>query len=101
MKNIARIALGATALVCAAGGADAYTRHPSTAAERAQTKALNDQQLQLAKEENTGLAINASATGTDASAGLAANSATAATPATPVQQVDAGAARPAGSDPGR
>lgn len=84
MKNILTAALSATLLVCALGEAQAFTRHPSTVAERAQTKALNEQQLQLAKEENTGLAVNAS--GTTAAATM------------PVQQADAAATRPAGSD---
>ncbi|HZQ39974.1 MAG TPA: hypothetical protein VFA87_04245 [Rhizomicrobium sp.] len=59
MKLIWMAAIGATALVSLGGAADAFTHHPSTPAERAQTKALNEQQLQLAKQENTGLAINA------------------------------------------
>jgi hypothetical protein len=60
MKRI--LALSAAAFVGLIGGADAFTHHPSTPAERAQTRALNEQQLQLAKQENAGLAINADST---------------------------------------
>jgi len=87
MKNIWTITLGAVALIGVAGASQAYTHHPSTPVERAQTKALNDEQLQLAKEVNTGLAINASATAKDTSA-----------PPTPVQRINAdGTGAPASS----
>ena len=59
MRRIWIVALGAAALVSLEGPASAFTHHPSTPVERAQTKALNDQQLALAKQENVGLAINA------------------------------------------
>lgn len=89
MRSIRTIVLGAAALMCLAGSAQAYTHHPSTAAERAQTKALNEEQLQLAKQENASLALNANSTATDASAGMANNSPPAAAPTAPVQQANA------------
>ncbi len=49
MRSIRTVMLGAAALVCLAGGAQAFTHHPSTPKERAQTKALNDQQLNWRK----------------------------------------------------
>jgi hypothetical protein len=97
MKSIRTIVLGAAALVCVAGGAQAYTHHPSTPAERAQTKALNQEQLKEAQQENASLAMNTSSTATDASANMAANSPPAAAPTEPVQQPDT--PRPPGSDP--
>ena len=78
MKNIRTVALGACALACLAGGAQAYTHHPSTPAERAQTKALNEGQLQQAKQESATLGANASSTAADASTDMAANSPSAA-----------------------
>ncbi|HEX4118440.1 MAG TPA: hypothetical protein VHX99_06530 [Rhizomicrobium sp.] len=92
MKNIRTAALGAVALMCLAGGAQAYTHHPSTPAERAQTKALNEEQLKEAQQENANLAMNTSSTATDASANMAANS-------LPAANTDATLTRPPGSGP--
>ena len=86
MKRIRTAVLGAAALVCLAGGAQAYTHHPSTPAERAQTKALNKEQLKEAQQENASLAMNTNSTATDASANMAANSPPAPAPTAPVQQ---------------
>lgn len=99
--RIRTITLGTAALLSLASGAQAYTHHPSTPAERAQTKALNEEQLKLAEQENAGLAINANSTATDAAANMAANSPPAAAPTSPVQQANADAAltRPPGSGP--
>jgi hypothetical protein len=83
-----------------AGGAEAYTHHPSTPAERAQTRALNEEQLQLAQQENTGLAINANSAATDASQNMAANSPPAAAPTAPVQADTAANASASNSSPG-
>ena len=102
MRSIRTVMLGVGALICLAGGAQAFTHHPSTPKERAQTKALNEQQLQLAQEENTGLTINANSTASDASAGMAANSPPAAAPTAPVDEqanADAAAVKPPGSGP--
>jgi hypothetical protein len=85
MKRIRTAVLGAAALVCLAGGAQAYTHHPSTPAERAQTKALNEEQLKEAQQENASLAMNTNSAATDASANMAANSPPAAAPTAPVQ----------------
>jgi hypothetical protein len=85
--------------MCLAGGAQAFTHHPSTPAERAQTRALNEEQLKLAQQENAGLAMNANSTATDASADMAANAPPAAAPTAPVQQANADAVRPPGSGP--
>lgn len=97
MRRILIPALSAVVLAGLASGAEAYTHHPSTPAERAQTKALNEEQLQLAKQENPSLAANANSTATDESQNMAANSAPAAAPTAPVQQADT--PRPPGSDP--
>jgi hypothetical protein len=96
MKNIRTVALGAVALACLAGGAQAYTHHPSTPAERAQTKALNEEQLKEAQQESASLAMNTSSTATDASATMNDNSA-----AAPAKQAnpDATLTRPPGSGP--
>jgi len=67
MTCMRMVGAAAIALIGLAGGAQAFTHHPSTPAERAQTKALNEQQLQLAQQENTGLAINANSTTAGAS----------------------------------
>jgi type II secretory pathway component PulM len=99
MTRIRTIMLGATALLCLASGAQAYTRHPSTAAERAETKALNQEQLNQAQQQNTNLAMNIDASARDASAGMADNTPPAAAPTTPVQQADADGVRPPGSGP--
>jgi hypothetical protein len=85
--------------MCLAGGAQAFTHHPSTPAERAQTRALNEEQLKLAQQENAGLAMNANSTATDASADMAANAPPAAAPTAPVQQANVDAVRPPGSGP--
>jgi hypothetical protein len=99
MKNIRTVVLGAAALMCLAGGAQAFTHHPSTPAERAQTKALNEEQLKLAQQENASLAMNGTAT--DASANMADNSAPAAAPTSPIQHTDGDTPmmRPPGSGP--
>ena len=94
MKRILIPALSAIVFASLAGGAEAYTHHPSTPAERAQTKALNEQQLELAKQENTALSGSAA---TDASENLAVNAPPAAAPTAPVQQADT--PNPPGSDP--
>ena len=94
MRRILISALSAVAFVGLASGAEAYTHHPSTPAERAQTKALNEEQLQLAKQEN--VALNGS-TATDASEDLAVNAPPAAAPTAPVQQADT--PNPPGADP--
>lgn len=86
MHGVRMALTGAAALLCAAGNAQAFTHHPSTRAERAETRALNEQQLELAKDANATLALNASSTATDASAGMADNSPPAAAPTKPVQQ---------------
>lgn len=83
MTCMRMVAAATLALIGLGGGAQAFTHHPSTPAERAQTKALNEQQLQLAQQENTGLAINANST------------AAAASPSVPVE---AAATNAAGSD---
>jgi hypothetical protein len=85
--------------MCLAGGAQAYTHHPSTRAERAQTKALNEEQLKLAQQSNPDQAMNTNSTATDASADMAANSPPAAAPTAPVQQANADGVRPPGSGP--
>jgi len=85
MRSIRTVALGAAALVCLAGGAQAYTHHPSTPAERAQTKALNEEQLKLA-QDNASPAMSANSMAPDASADVAANT-------------DATMTRPPGSGP--
>jgi hypothetical protein len=59
--------------MCLAGGAQAYTHHPSTRAERAQTRALNEEQLKLAQQGNADQAMNTNSTAPDASADMAAN----------------------------
>ena len=89
MKSIRTIVLGAAALVCLAGGAQAYTHHPSTPAERAQTKALNEEQLKLAQDGNTGMAMNSNSMATDSSSDMAATS----------SNTDATLTRPPGSGP--
>ncbi len=73
MKNIPTMTLGAAALLCLVGGAQAYTHHPSTAAERAQTRALNEDQLKQAEQENASLGTSADAAATNQSANMAAN----------------------------
>ena len=85
MRSIRTVALGAAALMFLAGGAQAYTHHPSTSAERAQTKALNEEQLKLA-QDNASPATSANSMATDASADMAANA-------------DATMTRPPGSGP--
>jgi hypothetical protein len=76
MRSIRTVALGAASLMLLAGGAQAFTHHPSTRAERAQTKALNEEQLKLA-QENTSPAMSDSSMAPNASSGMA-NSAPAA-----------------------
>ncbi len=85
MRSTRTVALGAAALVCLASGAQAFTHHPSTKAERAQTKALNEEQLKLA-QGNADQAMNTNSVATDASADMAANT-------------DATMTRPPGSGP--
>lgn len=80
MKSIRIAALGA-ALVCLAGGAQAFTHHPSTAKERAQTKALNEQQLQLAQNQNADLTGSANASANTPAAGASASTEAEATTA--------------------
>jgi hypothetical protein len=58
--------------MCLAGGAQAFTHHPSTKAERAQTKALNEEQLKLA-QDNTSPAMSTSSMASGASADMAAS----------------------------
>jgi hypothetical protein len=72
MRSIRTVALGAAALMCLAGGAQAFTHHPSTKAERAQTKALNEEQLKLA-QDNTSPAMSTSSMASGASADMAAS----------------------------
>jgi hypothetical protein len=72
MRSIRTVALGAAALMCLAGGAQAFTHHPSTKAERAQTKALNEEQLKLA-QDNTSPAMSTSSMASSASADMAAS----------------------------
>jgi hypothetical protein len=72
MRNIRTVALGAAALMCLAGGAQAFTHHPSTRAERAQTKALNEEQLKLA-QDNTSPAMSTNSMAPSASADMAAS----------------------------
>ena len=85
MRSIRTVALGAAALMCLAGGAQAFTHHPSTRAERAQTKALNEEQLKLA-QDNASPAMSDSSMAPGASADMAANT-------------DATMTRPPGSGP--
>ena len=85
MNRILTAVVGTAALACLAGGAQAYTHHPSTPAERAQTRALNEQQLEEAQQENASLAMNTNSTATDASANMAANSPPAAAPTSTVE----------------
>ena len=99
MTRIQTIMLGAATLLCLASEAQAYTRHPSTAAERAETKALNQEQLNQAQQQNTNLAMNTNTSARDAAAGMADNTPPAAAPTTPVQQADADGVRPPGSGP--
>jgi hypothetical protein len=86
MNRFRTVVMSAAAIMCLAGGAQAYTHHPSTPAERAQTKALNEEQLKEAQQENASLAMNTNSAATDASANMAANSPPAAAPTAPVQQ---------------
>jgi hypothetical protein len=72
MRSIRTVVLGAAALMCLAGGAQAFTHHPSTKAERAQTKALNEEQLKLA-QDNTSPAMSTSSMASGASADMAAS----------------------------
>jgi len=73
MRSIRTVALGAAALMCLAGGAQAFTHHPSTKAELAQTTALNEEQLKLA-QDNASPAMSAnSMAAPDASADMAAS----------------------------
>ena len=72
MRSIRTVALGAAALMCLADGAQAFTHHPSTKAERAQTKALNEEQLKLA-QDNTSPAMSTSSMASSASADMAAS----------------------------
>jgi hypothetical protein len=72
MRSIRTVALGAASLMLLAGGAQAFTHHPSTRAERAQTKALNEEQLKLA-QDNASPAMSASSMAPGASADMAAN----------------------------
>ena len=72
MRSIRTVALGAGALMCLAGGAQAFTHHPSTKAERAQTKALNEEQLKLA-QDNTSPAMSTSSMASGAPADMAAS----------------------------
>ena len=67
MRSIRTVVLGAAALMCLAGGAQAFTHHPSTKAERAQTKALNEEQLKVA-QDNTSPAMSTSSMASGASA---------------------------------
>jgi hypothetical protein len=76
--------------MCLAGGAQAFTHHPSTKAERAQTRALNEEQLKLA-QDNASPAMSANSMAPDASANVAANS--------PQANIDATLTRPPGSGP--
>jgi hypothetical protein len=72
MRSIRTVALGAVALMCLAGGAQAFTHHPSTKAERAQTRALNEEQLKLA-QDNASPAMSTNSMAPDASADMTAN----------------------------
>ena len=72
MRSMRTVALGAAALMCLAGGAQAFTHHPSTKAERAQTRALNEEQLKLA-QDNTSPAMSTSSMASSASADMAAS----------------------------
>jgi hypothetical protein len=74
------------ALVCLGGRAQAALPHPSTRAEREQTKALNEQQLEQVRQQNAGLGINAHPSPIDAAATAANNALPVAAPTTAVQQ---------------
>lgn len=85
-RAIARFILVGIMLVGIAGSAQAAPRHLSARAEREQTKALNEQQLEQVRQQNAGLALNAQPTARDAAAMAANNAPPVAAPTTPVQQ---------------
>ena len=87
-RAIARFILVGTMLVSVAGGALAAPHRLSARAEREQTKALNEQQLEQVRQQNAGLALNAPFGATDAAAKLANNAPPVAAPTTPVQQAN-------------
>jgi hypothetical protein len=92
-RAIAKSILVGAILVSVAGGAQAAPQRLSARAEREQTKALNEQQLEQVRQQNAGLALNTQSTNpqssaTDAAAKLANNAPPVAAPTTPVQQAN-------------
>ena len=87
-RAIARFTLVGAILVSVVGGAQAAPHRLSARAEREQTKALNEQQLEQVSQQNAGLALNAPSSATDAAAKLANNAPPMAAPTTPVQQAN-------------
>jgi hypothetical protein len=92
MKNIqpfVRRTISAGAMLLLAAHAQAAPHRSPAHAEREQTRLLNEQQLNQARQQNAGLSINADSTASDAAARLANNSPPAAAPTMRVQQADA------------
>jgi predicted secreted protein len=85
---IAKHILIAAAFLGIAGSAQATSHRSSARTEREQTKMLNEQQLEQARQQNAGLAINARSIANDAAAMAADNSPPVAAPTTPVQQAN-------------
>jgi hypothetical protein len=71
-----------------ASSAQAAPYHISARAEREQTRALNEQQFDQARQQNAGLAINAASTPIDAAATAANNAPPMAAPTARVQQAN-------------
>jgi hypothetical protein len=100
MKNIqllVRQAISAGAMLLLAANAQAAPHRSSLhkvpgRTEREQTRLLNEQQLNQARQQNAGLSINADSTASDAAARLADSAPPAAAPTMRVQQADAPAA---------
>jgi len=91
MKNIqlvVRQAISAGAMLLLAANAQAAPHRSPARTEREQTRLLNEQQLNQARQQNAGLSINADSTASDAAARLADNSPPAAAPTMRVQQAD-------------
>jgi hypothetical protein len=71
-----------------ASSVQAAPSHTSARAEREQTRALNEQQSDQARQQNAGLAINTASTPTDAAATAANNAPPVAAPTARVQQAN-------------
>jgi hypothetical protein len=87
-RAIAKSILAGAILACVTDSAQAASQHLSARAEREQTKALNEQQLDQVRQQNAGLALNAQSRARDAAAMAANNAPPAAAPTTPVQQAN-------------